>query len=127
MKNSIKPALLSFYFGSLSENERLIVEKELLMDPGLLTEFFDLKRNIEASDVISQGPSLNVWTSVQTQLTAKKKWMIPISFGAALAASVVAFFIFLETPKQEKLETGTNQTELIFDSGSELPVSSNVL
>jgi hypothetical protein len=127
MKEKNKSSLLSFYFGSISESERLDVERELLIDPGLLTEFFDLKRKIESAEQIPSGPSVNVWHALQAKLSVKKKFIFPIAFGAAIAASVIAFLIFLDVPKKEQIESRKSQVELIFDSGSELPVSSNVL
>lgn len=128
MKKNIKSFLLPFYFGSVNEDERLKVERELLIDTSLLTEFLDLKREIESAEAIPSGPSYSVWYSIKSKLIAKKKVIIP-AFGVAVFASIIAILIFvdLNSTVPNKHEPAKGRTELIFDSSSELPASSNVL
>ena len=126
MKKQIRDLLLPFYFGSIDDQSRLIIEREMLSDSEVLVEYFDLKRVIESAESIPQSPSVKLWHKLQLQLNPKKKIILSWSIGLALAASL-AFFSFnlLRTTKVEAPSVG--QKEILFDSGSELLGSSNVL
>lgn len=118
--------LRSFYFGSLSEPERLQVERELLCDNEVLVEYLDLKRQLEAAEILPQTPSPQLWQRLSIQWDKKKVWVF--SLGLALAASLALLFVFKFQPSTgPTLDPSPVPTEILFDSSAELPVSSHVL
>ncbi|MBI2521855.1 MAG: hypothetical protein HYV97_15675 [Bdellovibrio sp.] len=124
MKQKTRSRLLSFYFGSIDEKERLLVERELLIDSEYLVEFLDLKRALEEAREIPQYPSNTLWHKLQLQMPSKKKLFL--SLGFSLAACIALLTIAFETTWN--VEKGKNYpTEVLFDSSSELPASSRVL
>jgi hypothetical protein len=112
--------LIPFYFGSLEEENRLAVERDLLEDPEILVEYLDLKRSIEAAQTVPQMPSQKLWGRLEKNLTTKKKWLYSLSLGAAIAAALLLFFY-------AKPESQNHATEILFDASPELPASSGVL
>jgi hypothetical protein len=127
MSQNIKSLLLPFHFGSIEDKDRILVERELLTDSEVLVDYLDLKRNLESAELIPQAPSKSVWLKLQERVQAKKKFIIPISFGAAVAASVLAAFIFLRQPSQETRPQSQSSEENLFDTRTELPANSSVL
>lgn len=127
MNQKIKSLLLSFHFGAIEDKDRTLVERELLTDSEVLVDYLDLKRNLESAESIPQAPSRSVWLKLQMQVQAKKKIIIPISFGAAVAASVLAAFIFFHQPSQEIKTQNQSTEEILFDTRTELPANSSVL
>jgi hypothetical protein len=122
----IKNLLLPFYFGSVDNQERILVERELLTDPEILVDYLDLKRNIESAEAIPQNPSHSLWLKLRSKLEPRKKTLLSISFAAAIAASLFIGWIFISKPKPQ-LSAPINGNAVLFDSSRELPVSSNVL
>ncbi|OFZ18654.1 MAG: hypothetical protein A2Z20_04800 [Bdellovibrionales bacterium RBG_16_40_8] len=127
MNPNIKSLLLPFHFGSIEDKDRTLVERELLTDSEVLVDYLDLKRNLESAELIPHSPSRSVWIKLQERVKAKKKFIIPISFGAAVAASVVAAFIFYHQPSQDTKSQTQSGEELLFDTRTELPANSSVL
>ena len=127
MTQNIKSLLLPFHFGSIEENDRILVERELLTDSEILVDYLDLKRNLESAELIPSLPSKSVWLKLQERVQAKRKFIIPISFGAAVAASVLAAFIFFHQPSQETKSQPQSNKEILFDTRTELPANSSVL
>ena len=124
MKTKIQQWLMPFYFGSIDDEKRLIVERELLTDPEILVDYFDLKRKIESAEEIPNGPSQKLWYKLKQKLEPRQKVIYSLSLG--LAAVGLLFFAILLF-KMEKLEQSTSQGEILFDLNRELPASSNVL
>lgn len=126
------PQLLAFYFGTLGEQELLRLERELLLDSELLVDYLDLKRKLEAAEEIPRQPSAAVWRRLSARLSPRKRFLLSVSAGVAVAASLVflAFLLF----KSHTLETSplhdgpaTSGGAILFDSSAELPASSSVL
>ena len=124
MKQRIKSLLLPFYFGSIDEKERFLVERELLSDAEYFVDYLDLKRNIEAAREIPQYPSKTLWHKLRPQMQPKRK--VILSLGFSLAACLVVFAIFFHTG-WEMGNGKKHQEEILFDSSSELPANSYVL
>ena len=55
MTSKIQRLLLPFYFGAIKEDERLLVEKELLTDSEILVDYLDLKRTLLLKTTQSYG------------------------------------------------------------------------
>lgn len=121
-----KDLLLPFYFGSISEEERIHMERELLTDSEVLTDFLDLKRDLEAAGLIVNSPSENLWQNLKPKTIQQKRFYISLSLGAALAAGIAIIVLIQSQPKaRELIQPPISQT--LFDSSSELPASSGVL
>lgn len=122
----IKKLLLPFYFGSVSEEERLHVERELLTDPEALTDYLDLKRHVEAASLQISKPSNQLWERLKPKTLRQKRVLFSVSLGAALAAGIALFFFLQTKPETRELDQPAI-SNILFDSSSELPVSSGVL
>lgn len=127
MKPEIKSLLLPFHFGSIEDNDRILVERELLIDSEVLVDYLDLKRALESAQAIPQSPSKATWLKLQEKVQAKKKYIIPMSFVAALAASVFIAVMFFRQPDQAPVNSNYSSGEILFDTRTELPANSNVL
>ncbi len=121
-----KERLLSFYFGSMSEKERLQIEHDLLVDPETLIEFLDLKRDLEASPLSTTNPSPSLWHRLKPKDKKQKRLYLSFSIGAAVAMGLVAIFINVSQPEPIEL-VQPEVSKVLFDSSSELPASSGVL
>jgi hypothetical protein len=119
--------LLSFYFGALEEEQRLLVERELLTDSEILVDYLDLKRKLESAQEVPQVPSQKLWLQLREKLEPRKKMIFSLSLVAAIAASVLLFSIFVYKSKSADLGPSHRANEILFDSNRELPESSNVL
>lgn len=126
MNQNIKSLLLPFHFGSIEDKDRTLVERELLTDSEILVDYLDLKRSLESAELLPQAPSRSVWYKLQERVQAKKKFIIPISFGA-VAASVLAALIFFHQPSPETKSQAQAGEEILFDNRTELPANSSVL
>lgn len=122
--------LVSFYFGAVTETERLQIEQQLLLDPEVLVNYLDLKRSVENTGAIPQTPSPHIWTKLQAKMTTKRTaaWV----FGFAVAAAAILLIVNLQLffPGAESVQsqfTEVSPGKIIFDSSSELPAGSNVL
>ncbi len=117
--------MLPFYFGSIDDQSRLAVERELLTDSEILVDYFDLKRKIEAVQQVAPEPSRRLWYRLQAQLQPRKKLIYSLSLGFALTlgAIILATFVLKPTTDQSPL----SDHKILFDSNSELSASSNVL
>lgn len=124
MNHELKNLLLPFYFGSVSEDERLLVEREILADPEVLVDYLDLKRKVEGAHLIAAQPSSSLWEKIRPKTPTQKKAWISLSLGAAIAACLALLFIFQSTTTK-MVQPSANHA--LFDSSSELPVSSGVL
>lgn len=126
MKKQIQSLLLPFHFGSIDDQSRLIIEREMLSDAELLVEYFDIKRTLESAESIPQAPSPKLWHRLQGKAMSRKKLILSWSFGVAVAASLVflSFHLMRTTPTEIKTSV---EKEILFDSGSELLANSNVL
>jgi hypothetical protein len=127
LSQDIKSLLLPFHFGSIEDKDRIYVERELLTDSEVLVDYLDLKRSLESAELVPQAPSPSVGFKLQQQVQAKKRFIISISFGAAVAASVLAAFIFLKQTSQETRPQIQSSEEILFDTRTELPANSGVL
>jgi hypothetical protein len=124
----MKNKLLEFYFGGLSESERLQMEQQLLIDSETLVNYLDLKRAIESAEIIPSHPSNQVWQNLRARLTVKKKVFFPFVLGAAAAIVVLILWtINLRQISGPDKKPGFSGAGLIFDSSRELPAGSNVL
>lgn len=119
-----KEMLLPFYFGSVNEEQRLLIERELLTDEEVLVDYLDLKRSIEGSKLLQQEPSASLWEKLKPK--EKKKFYISLAIGSAVAAGLVALILFKSSTKPEE-SAPMPVTNILFDSSSELPASSGVL
>lgn len=127
MKHPNKSRLLPFYFGSLTDDDRLAIERELLTDEEVLLDYFDLKRNIEAARMIPAGPSASLWSRLQPRLNMKTRTFISISIGAAIAAGLAVTFFLRSNVEITKQPQNISVDRILFDSSSEQSVSSGVL
>ncbi len=125
MKNKIQTWLIPFYFGAIEDEKRLIVERELLSDPEILVDYFDLKRKIESAKEIPNGPSQQLWYKLNQGFQPCKKIIYSLSFG--LAAVGLLFFAILLFKGNKTEQMPTNQGEILFDLNRELPANSSVL
>jgi len=125
MNDNLKKRLLLFYFGAIEEEDRILVERELLTDTESLVDYLDLKRSLEAAEEIPSYPSPLLWNKLQFHLSPRKKLFFSLSIGA-LAASLIVFSIYFY--KSNELDSSrVHQNQILFDSSRELPVNSNVL
>jgi hypothetical protein len=120
--------LLAFYFGSLSEEERLKVERDLLTDVEVLTDYLDLKRDLEAAPLPSKQPSSALWERLKPKTVQRRRLYLSLSIGAAVAAGF-ALILFLQPQPQPKPTElmQPSAAKVLFDSSAELPASSGVL
>lgn len=121
-----KKLLLPFHFGSLSEEERLHVEQELLTDSEVLTDYLDLKRDLEASSLFMTAPSYSLWERLKPKTQKQKRFYLSLSIGAAVAAGLAIIVAIQSDPKPTEL-VQPSVSKVLFDSSSELPASSSVL
>lgn len=126
MKSKIGKLLLPFYFGSISESDRLQVERELLLDTEVLVDFLDLKRNLECEPLCTPAPSAQVWSRLSIRAKLQKRPKFFLSVGLAVAASLIIFFIYW-AGDNSSAPTSSSINQFLFDSSSELPANSNVL
>ncbi|HEX7675006.1 MAG TPA: hypothetical protein VF412_12585 [Bdellovibrio sp.] len=123
MKDKTKNSLVEFYFGTLEESQRLQIEKNLLLDPEMLLDYLDIKREIEDAELIPQQPSAFLWRRMQP-LAKKKSFYLTIAAG--LVAATLACFYFIHTASV-KNNSFVNDDGILFDSGAEHSVTSDVL
>lgn len=115
----MKSTLTAFYFGSLPEIDRLAIEKQMLCDPEVLLDYLDLKREMEAAELIPSVPSNNLRSRLLSRLAVSKRVRYTLVLGLALAAIAVLIFFC------NHLRTEADGT--LFDSGGEQFSHSNVL
>ena len=94
MISRTRKMLLPFYFGSVSDEDRLIVERELLIDSEVLTDYLDLKRELEVASLSSHEPSASLWQRLKPKTQKQKRVLFSFSVGAAVAAGLLIFFLF---------------------------------
>lgn len=125
MNAELKKLLLPFYFGSVSEKERLLMEQQLLIDSEVLVEYLDLKRNLESAESFKPAPSVNLRAKLLQHplFNRKKVWWWSL---AAAAVVVLIILVNIKQPASQKGPAVTTSENLI-DTNSELPVSSGVL
>jgi hypothetical protein len=121
-----KKILLPFYFGSVSEEERLQVERNLLTDSETLTDYLDLKRELEAASLSMAAPSNGLWEKLKPGTEKQKCVYLSLSLGAAVAAGLAIILVLQSRPKPTEL-IQPPVSKVLFDSSSELPASSGVL
>lgn len=123
MKAPTKNSLVKFYFGTLEESQRLEIEKELLLDPEMLLDYLDLKRQLEDAAQIPQLPSPFLWRRLQP--ATKRKTF----YAAAIAGLAVATFACLYVFNNPKVENTSliSDNGILFDSGAEHSFTSDVL
>ncbi len=90
MKSADK--LVEFHFGSLSEEQRLQVEREILTDPEILLEYLDLKRSLEGAELFAEKAPSAVWQRLAPHTSRRKVWW---SIGLSLATAAMATFILV--------------------------------
>ena len=122
MKTQTRNSLVEFYFGTMEETRRLQIEKELLLDPEMLLDYLDLKRELESAAPVPHGPSPFLWRRLQP-LTKKRKWQLA-GFTALIAASFACLYIFASYKGQSSTP---NNSGLLFDSSPEHSFASDVL
>ena len=122
--NLVRELLLPFHSGNIDEKNRLRVERELFIDPELLTEYLDLKREAEGARELPI-PSPKGYRRLLAQIPQRKKFFLSLSVGAAIAAGVF-FFLYLHSAQQSG-SSGKNSHEILFDSNREPSVTANVL
>ena len=117
--------LVSFYFGSLSDEARLTIEREMLTDPEVLLDYLDLKREIEGAAQVPQAPSPFVWQRLQAKMKVSRRAKISFAVGLGVAAAIAALFLLLH--RSVDTEPTLGGKAILFDSGSEQLGHSNVL
>ncbi|MNJ96718.1 hypothetical protein D3C87_144490 [compost metagenome] len=123
MKDRNKNSLVEFYFGTLEDSQRLQIEKDLLLDPEMLLDYLDIKREIENAALIPQQPSPFLWRRLQP-LVKKKSFYLTVAAGL-IAASLACFYL-IHTSKVEE-NSLINDSGILFDSGAEHSFTSDVL
>jgi len=118
--------LTPFHFGAVSDAERLLVERELLIDSEVLTNYLDLKRQLELAAEIPPEPSPALYRRLQAQIKPRRKLILALSFAAGLAAAGIAVAtVFFAEPETKTRQT--NSSPILYDSGGELSAGTNVL
>ncbi len=123
--NPSEEKLLSFYFGSTSEDDRYRIEQDLLTDPEALLNYLDLKRKIEQAELVPQVPSQKLWSRLRPQTISKRGKLISLGFGLAMAASI-AFFSISRFKEPQNTDSGEKRSQILFDSNFEQPTGSSV-
>jgi hypothetical protein len=126
MSPKLQKLLLPFYFGSVTDEERLLVEREMLTDTEVLVDYLDLKRSLEAAPLSALQPSALLWQRIKPKNPAQKKVWISFSIGAALAAGIALALLFRGGSETPEL-TQPSANRALFDSSSEHSASSGVL
>lgn len=122
----MKNKLLEFYFGSIGDEDRLVVERELLTDEELLVDYLDLKRSIEAAAAIPTQPSRAVRDRLKLRVS-KKNAVISLSIGAAMAAGILLFLFLRDLSPTTQDYRPPDMNGVLFDSSGEPSPSSGVL
>jgi len=120
-------SLLSFYFGSLSDAERLKVEQTMLTDTEMLLDYLDLKRQMELATPVVQQPSPALWRRLQAKVKTSKKTQFALVLGISLAAAASLFLFLTATEPVSDGNTPSVQIHTLIDSGHEQLGVSNVL
>lgn len=118
--------LLSFYFGSLSDDDRLKIERQMLTDPEVLLDYLDLKREAEGAIEVPKFPSPAVWHRLRSKVVVSKRARFSLALGLGFAAALASLLFIFSQPKSESKSTNDGKT-ILFDSGSEHFGHSNVL
>jgi|GEM_PF-2972164 len=119
--------LAPFHFGSIDDGSRLAVEREMLADPEVLIEYFDLKRTYESARGLPQQPSPRLWKRLDRPWLGHGKTVLAWSFRIAIAASLVVLtFRWIHGTSAPENKPSVEK-QFLFDSGSELSANSNVL
>lgn len=118
--------LLPYYFGSISESDRLEVEQALLVDTEYLLNYLDLKRQLELAPLTHQAPSSRVYLNLRDQVRSKKKFFIPFALTASVGAALIFGWTFVRHPSSTQ-PSHNQSSEIYFDTPGELSVSSSVL
>lgn len=126
MSHKRQKFLLPFYFGTVNENERLAIEREMLTDSEVLLDYLDLKRGLEGAHRVSPQPSQELFHNVKRKTFIQRKTLFSLSLGLAIAASLAFLLVFRPSPHRTEISRPTINGAL-FDSNSELSVSSGVL
>lgn len=124
--------LIPFYFGAIESKERLSLERDLLSDPELLLDYFELKREIESAEAIPAFSSEAVFARLVKRIESPRTMAFGTLVGA-IAASVLLAWYFGVLPGvqnsaillQGQKESGS-QKALFFDASGELSHSSGV-
>ncbi len=125
LNEKARSLLVPFYFGSIADNQRILVEQQLLLDTEVLLDYLDLKRSLEAAPEIPGVPSPAVWSRLRERVVTRKRLFISLSFGAV---AVIAVFIFLYRSALTDIKSiDQNKSEMLFDSLREHSMNSNVL
>lgn len=122
----MKSSLLPFYFGTLSEAERLKIEQSVLTDTEVLLDYLDLKRQMEAANPVVQQPSAALWRRLQTKIKTSPKTRFALILGISLAAAA-SLLLFFTTTQTSDMNTPSVQIHTLIDSGHEQLGVSNVL
>jgi len=126
MNPEYQSLLKSFHAGTVDENQRLKVERDLLTDPEILLDYLDMKRELEFASPVPQLPTQKLWQRLVTQIPRQRKTLISLSLGAAIAASLVIVSFYFLRAKPE-LQKTSDAPKVYFDSIHELSANSNVL
>jgi hypothetical protein len=126
MNAKIKSLLLPFYFGSIADSERTLIERELLLDSETLVDYLDLKRSIEAAEHFPLAPSASLFSKLQEIIKPKRRFFISLSLGA-VAAGVLLIFFVLKPKTIDPKNIDQAPEEILFNLRDELPANSNVL
>ncbi len=118
--------LLSFHFGAIEEEERLAIERELLVDSERLLDYFDLKRQLEAAGAVPSGPSSALWGRLVPHAVRHRRVLISFSVGAAIAAGIAAHLLLQPNRELNNYEP-PKINRVLFDASAELPASAGVL
>ena len=119
-----RESLLPFYFGTLHEAERLELERDMLIDPALLLDFLDLKRELEGAPEVPSAPSPQVWHRLSARLPKSRP--ARLAWAAGLTALAAAAWVFFAQPRPTRAPVAPEHG-ILFDSGREQFSHSNVL
>jgi hypothetical protein len=119
----MKSTLLSFYAGDVSASVRLEIERQMLTDPEVLLDFFEIKREAERAECVPQVTSPQVWQRLHAHLpkSRRARWTWALSLGLAAA---LALLLFSKNQSVSKAHVGKST---LFDSSSEQFGHANVL
>jgi hypothetical protein len=126
--------LLAYYLGSISEEERILAEDELLSSHGRLLEFIALKRSFEIEDGLAAEVSPRLKAGLAREIRSvfgprKRFHLNVLALAGACAAVLLVVWSFSSRFPQPRV----NAVDLIppsglsVDSAGRVPVSLDVI
>jgi hypothetical protein len=150
--HSLQESLLDYYFGSITDEKRLLVEEELISSQAFLVEFIALKRKLEVSFAYNLVPSPAARQRLRkevarvfpaqhpAEIRTRPLWMklaqSQFGYQGALAVGVILLVLFgnlifttgrLKSITSSKSGAADQQHHRLIDSAGDLAASAHYL